>query len=174
MHGLTNLARSRSPSRDKPAAETSSTPKPPPLNAERVVSEDGLTYISPPWLAGVPVVSYMAPRKETPAVVKPPTAPTVPSLIFLNPILPGFNPDPSIVRVGEDFFLTTSFEWFPGLPIYHSKDLINWDLIGHALTKISQRDGMDFERVEQGAGIRGPALRYRDGTFYLSACKVAF
>ena len=58
---------------------------------------------------------------------------------FMNPILPGFNPDPSIARAGKDFFLTTStFEYFPGLPIYHSKDLINWNLIGHALTRRSQ------------------------------------
>ncbi|KAF7550223.1 hypothetical protein G7Z17_g5857 [Cylindrodendrum hubeiense] len=51
---------------------------------------------------------------------------------FVNPIIPGFNPDPSICRVGEDFFLvTSSFEYFPGIPIYHSKDLLDWKLIGH-------------------------------------------
>lgn len=53
---------------------------------------------------------------------------------FKNPILTGMNPDPSICRVGDDFYLVTStFEYFPGLPIYHSKDLINWKMIGHAL-----------------------------------------
>ena len=52
-----------------------------------------------------------------------------------NPIRTGFHPDPSICRVGEDYYLvTSSFTWFPGLPIYHSRDLTNWSLIGHALT----------------------------------------
>lgn len=47
-----------------------------------------------------------------------------------NPILPGFHPDPSIIRVGDDYYLATStFEWFPGVGIYHSKDLQNWELI---------------------------------------------
>ena len=58
---------------------------------------------------------------------------------FRNPILPGFNPDPSICRAGEDYYLvTSSFTWFPGLPIYHSKDLVNWKLIGHGLDRSQQ------------------------------------
>ena len=58
-----------------------------------------------------------------------------------NPILPGFHPDPSIIRVGDDYYLATStFEWFPGVCIYHSKDLQNWELINRALTKVSQLD----------------------------------
>ena len=57
-----------------------------------------------------------------------------------NPILPGFNPDPSICRVGRDYYIATStFEWFPGVPIHHSRDLVHWRLIGHALTRRSQR-----------------------------------
>ena len=57
----------------------------------------------------------------------------------VNPILPGFNPDPSICRVGDDYYIcTSSFTWYPGLPIYHSRDLINWELVGHA----SNRPGM--------------------------------
>jgi beta-xylosidase len=56
-----------------------------------------------------------------------------------NPILPGWNPDPTILRVGEDYFIATStFEYFPGHPIYHSKNLANWTLIGHGLNKPSQ------------------------------------
>ena len=52
---------------------------------------------------------------------------------FRNPVLPGFQPDPSIVRVGDDFYLVNStFAWFPGIPVYHSRDLVNWRLIGHA------------------------------------------
>ena len=55
---------------------------------------------------------------------------------FRNPIITGMNPDPSICRVGDDFYLVTStFEYFPGLPVYHSKDLVHWKLIGHALSR---------------------------------------
>lgn len=94
-----------------------------------------------------------------------------------NPILAGFNPDPSIARAGKDFFLTTSsFEYFPGLPIYHSCDLVNWKLIGHALTRRSQ---LEMRTVEPGAGIWAPTLRFRahkgggkgGGRFYLACCK---
>lgn len=53
-----------------------------------------------------------------------------------NPILPGFRPDPSICRVGDDYYLvTSSFAYFPGVPVYHSKDLANWEQIGHVLTE---------------------------------------
>lgn len=56
-----------------------------------------------------------------------------------NPILPGFRPDPSICRVGDDYYLvTSSFAYFPGVPVYHSKDLANWEQIGHVLTRESQ------------------------------------
>lgn len=92
-----------------------------------------------------------------------------------NPILTGFNPDPSVARAGKDFFLTTStFEFFPGLPIYHSQDLLNWRLIGHALTRRSQ---LEMRTVEPGAGIWAPTLRWRkdgggeNGRFYLATCK---
>jgi len=53
-----------------------------------------------------------------------------------NPLLPGFFPDPSVCRVGEDYFLANStFEWFPGVPLHHSRDLANWRFLGHALTR---------------------------------------
>ncbi|KAI5305350.1 hypothetical protein KEM56_004643, partial [Ascosphaera pollenicola] len=82
--------------------------------------------------------------------------------------LTGSNPDPTIVRVGEDYFLATStFEYFPGVPIYHSKDLIRWDLIGHALNRRSQ---LDIRTPEPGGGIWAPTLRYHKGTFYLTTC----
>ena len=58
---------------------------------------------------------------------------------YHNPIISGFHPDPSICRVDDDYYLVnSSFEFFPGVPIYHSKDLINWKLIGHCLTRASQ------------------------------------
>src|SRR5688500_7712709 len=58
---------------------------------------------------------------------------------YRNPVLPGFHPDPSVVRVGEDYYLvTSSFEYFPGIPLFHSRDLRHWQQIGHVLTRESQ------------------------------------
>src|SRR5688572_30526150 len=55
---------------------------------------------------------------------------------FRNPVLAGFHPDPSLVRVGEDFYLVTStFAWFPGIPVFHSRDLVNWRQIGNAIDR---------------------------------------
>lgn len=83
-----------------------------------------------------------------------------------NPVLAGFHPDPSIVRVGTDFFLaTSSFEYFPGIPIHHSKDLVHWTLIGHALTRRSQ---IQIVGPEPGGGVWAPTLRYHGGTFYVA------
>lgn len=85
---------------------------------------------------------------------------------FKNPILTGMNPDPSICRVGDDFYLVTStFEYFPGLPIYHSKDLVNWKLIGHALATPKNNPLMGAKA--SWGGQYAPTLRYHDGTFYI-------
>lgn len=82
-----------------------------------------------------------------------------------NPILPGFNPDPSICRVGEDYYIATStFEWFPGVQIHHSKDLVNWRLLGHAL---NEERLLDLRGVPSSGGVWAPALSYYDGIFYL-------
>lgn len=84
---------------------------------------------------------------------------------FSNPIISGFAPDPSIVRVGEDFYLiTSSFEYVPGIPIYHSNDLVNWELIGHALQEPGE---VELQRVQSGSGIHASTIRYHDGTFYI-------
>ena len=86
--------------------------------------------------------------------------------LIRNPIIPGFNPDPSIIRVGKDYFCTTStFEYFPGAAIYHSLDLIKWTLIGHALTRKTQ---LDVKTVEPGGGVWAATLRHHDGYFYLT------
>ncbi len=82
-----------------------------------------------------------------------------------NPILKGFNPDPSIVRVGKDYYITTStFEWFPGVQIHHSRDLKNWRLISRPLNRLSQ---LDMRGVPDSCGVWAPCLSYDKGTFYL-------
>ncbi|KAL3457413.1 glycosyl hydrolase [Aspergillus heterothallicus] len=87
--------------------------------------------------------------------------------MYNNPIIPGFNPDPSIIRVGTDFFLVTStFEYTPGAPIYHSTDLIKWNLIGHALTRPSQ---LQIQTPEPGGGIWATTIRYHKGVYYILA-----
>ena len=82
-----------------------------------------------------------------------------------NPILKGFNPDPSICRVGSDYYIATStFEWFPGVQIHHSKDLANWTLIAHPLNRTSQ---LDLKGHPDSCGVWAPCLTYDDGLFYL-------
>lgn len=84
---------------------------------------------------------------------------------ILNPILPGFHPDPSICRVGDDYFLVNStFEWFPGVPVHHSRDLKHWRHIGHVLT---ERRLLDLRGVADSAGVWAPSLSYADGRFWL-------
>lgn len=84
---------------------------------------------------------------------------------FQNPILSGFYPDPSICRVGEDYYLaTSSFVYFPGIPIFHSKDLIHWEQIGHAIHRETQ---LDYKNCETSLGLWAPSLHYHDGLFYL-------
>ncbi len=84
---------------------------------------------------------------------------------FRNPILTGFFPDPSICRAGDDYFLVNStFAYFPGLPIFHSKDLVNWTLIGHG---IHRRDQLDYKGIAVTRGLFAPAIEHHDGVFYL-------
>ncbi len=82
-----------------------------------------------------------------------------------NPILKGFNPDPSIIRVGEDYYIATStFEWFPGVQIHHSRDLKNWKVIAQPLNRISQ---LDMKGNPDSCGVWAPCLSYDNGIFYL-------
>ncbi|MGD9202155.1 MAG: glycoside hydrolase family 43 protein [Chitinispirillia bacterium] len=81
-----------------------------------------------------------------------------------NPILPGFHPDPSICRRGDDYYIATStFEWYPGVRIHHSRDLIHWKFIGYVLTRPSQ---LDMIGNIDSAGIWAPCLSYKNGLFY--------
>lgn len=85
---------------------------------------------------------------------------------FKNPILSGFYPDPSVCRVGDSYYMVnSSFEWYPGLPIHKSKDLVNWEKIGHGLHRPDQivyQDGLDNSN-----GIFAPTIRHHKGTFYI-------
>lgn len=82
-----------------------------------------------------------------------------------NPILPGFNPDPSIVRVGDDYYIATStFEWFPGVQIHHSTDLANWELVARPLDRA---DLLDMRGDPDGCGVWAPCLTFADGLFHL-------
>lgn len=87
------------------------------------------------------------------------------SALIRNPILPGFNPDPSIVRVGDDYYIATStFEWFPGVQIYHSRDLVHWRLVARPLNRASQ---LNMLGDPDSCGVWAPCLSYSDGLFWL-------
>ncbi|MCW1950070.1 MAG: glycoside hydrolase family 43 protein [Octadecabacter sp.] len=82
-----------------------------------------------------------------------------------NPILPGFNPDPSFCRVGGDYYIATStFEWYPGVQIHHSTDLANWTLVSRPLTRAAQ---LDMRGNPDSCGVWAPCLSYADGRFWL-------
>jgi len=82
-----------------------------------------------------------------------------------NPILPGFNPDPSITRVGHDYYIATStFEWYPGVQIHHSRDLVNWRLACRPLDRASQ---LDMRGNPDSCGVWAPCLSHADGVFWL-------
>ncbi|WP_272480045.1 glycoside hydrolase family 43 protein [Aquibacillus koreensis] len=82
-----------------------------------------------------------------------------------NPVLPGYHPDPSILRVEDDYYIAVStFEWFPGVQIYHSKDMVNWRLLTYPLTRESQ---LDMIGNPNSGGVWAPCLSYADGLFYL-------
>lgn len=93
---------------------------------------------------------------------------------FTNPILPGGYPDPSICRDGEDFYIVNStFEYFPGLPIHHSKDLVNWELVGYGLHRESQASGaVNLVDVQSDGGIHAPTIRCNNGKFYIITTNV--
>jgi len=87
------------------------------------------------------------------------------SAYYRNPIVPGFAPDPSIVRVRDDYYLiNSSFAFFPGIPIYHSRDLVNWEQIGNAIDRPGQ---FNFSGLGIARAIFAPTLRWHDGVFYI-------
>ncbi|WP_416296502.1 glycoside hydrolase family 43 protein [Paenibacillus illinoisensis] len=85
---------------------------------------------------------------------------------FNNPVIKGFYPDPSVCRVDDTYYLIcSSFQYFPGVPIFESKDLINWEQIGHCLTKTSQ---VQLAHVNSSGGVFAPTLRHHNGRFYMT------
>lgn len=96
--------------------------------------------------------------------------------VFKNPILAGGYPDPSICKVGDTFYLVnSSFEYFPGLPIHKSTDLINWELIGHGLHRESQASStVNLVDVQSNGGIHAPTIRYNKGVYYIISTNVYY
>lgn len=95
---------------------------------------------------------------------------------FTNPIIPGGYPDPSICKVEDTFYIVNStFEYFPGLPIHKSKDLVNWELIGYGLQRKEQCIGkVNLVDVQSDGGIHAPSIRYKDGIFYIISTNVYY
>ena len=90
---------------------------------------------------------------------------------FRNPVIKGFYPDPSICRVDSNYYLvTSSFEYFPGVPVFHSTDLVNWKQIGNVLTRKSQ---LNLDSTRSSGGIFAPAIRYHNGWFYMITTNVS-
>lgn len=86
---------------------------------------------------------------------------------YQNPVQRGFFPDPSVIRVGDDFYMVnSSFQYFPAIPISHSRDMIHWEIIGHAITN---PDWLDLSDIKDSHGIWAPDIEYVDGTFYIYA-----
>ncbi|HLP04172.1 MAG TPA: glycoside hydrolase family 43 protein [Paludibacter sp.] len=90
---------------------------------------------------------------------------------YTNPVITGFHPDPSVCKAGDDFYLVnSSFEYFPGVPVFHSKDLVNWEQIGHCLTRKSQ---LDLDKCGASGGIYAPTIRFHNGIFYMVTTDVS-
>ncbi|WP_258881348.1 glycoside hydrolase family 43 protein [Paenibacillus sp. sptzw28] len=87
------------------------------------------------------------------------------AISYMNPVIPGFYPDPSVARRGEDYYLvTSSFEYYPGIPVFHSRDLVNWEQIGCVITRPEQ---LDLSERRSSRGIFAPTIRCCNGRFYV-------
>ena len=90
---------------------------------------------------------------------------------FKNPILAGFYPDPSICRAGDDYYIVnSSFAYYPGLPLFHSKDLLNWKQIGYAMDRPEQ---LNLDGAGVSRGLFAPAISYHNGIFYIVCTEVS-
>ena len=85
---------------------------------------------------------------------------------YNNPVIKGFYPDPSVCKVGDTYYLVcSSFQYFPGVPLFESKDLVNWKQIGHCLTRKSQ---VQLDKINSSGGVFAPTIRYNNGRFYMT------
>ncbi|MBN8525505.1 MAG: glycoside hydrolase family 43 protein [Planctomycetes bacterium] len=92
-------------------------------------------------------------------------------MAYDNPVIPGFHPDPSVCRVGEDYYLaTSSFEYFPGVPLFHSRDLVHWRQLGHVLDRATQ---LPLHGAKASGGIYAPTLRHARGRFWMVTTNVS-
>lgn len=92
-------------------------------------------------------------------------------MAVVNPVIPGFHPDPSVCRVGDDYYLAcSSFEYYPGVPVFHSRDLTTWRQIGNALDRPSQ---LRLSTAPSSGEFYAPTLRHHDGRFWLITTKVS-
>lgn len=90
---------------------------------------------------------------------------------YNNPVVKGFHPDPSVCRVDDTYYLVcSSFEYFPGVPIYKSQDLVNWELLGNCLDRGSQ---LNLKEAKASGGIYAPTIRYHEGTFFMTTTNVS-
>ena len=113
----------------------------------------------------VAISSLLAQHMSLPLATAPPWTPDNGDGTYTNPVLCADYSDPDVIRVGDDYYMTSSsFGHFPGLPILHSRDLVNWTIIGHALPEYP---GNDFTTVQHGMGVWAPAIRYHDGQFVI-------
>ncbi len=104
-------------------------------------------------------------RTEAPREVRTATHDEPRSFGYTNPVIKGFHPDPSICAVGQDYYLVnSSFQYFPGVPVFHSRDLVNWTQIGNVLTR---REQLELDGALAWGGIYAPTIRHHDGIFYM-------
>ena len=130
-----------------------------------------LTFFITPWAPAAPAPAVSA--VERPVVFDwfeytgsdTVFAEPLPVGSFRNPILAGFYPDPSVCRVGDDYYLVNStFAYFPGIPIFHSRDLVNWTQLGHVIDRPAQ---LNYDQATVTHGLFAPTINYHDGTFYV-------
>lgn len=116
-----------------------------------------------PALASAPSSATATPAPAP--IPASPTAGAAPPPTYANPVIPGTAPDPSGCRVGDDYYVvTSSFEYFPGIPLFHSRDLVHWRQLGHVLTRDAQ---LPLRGIPSSQGIYAPTIRHHDGTYYV-------
>ena len=135
--------------------------------------DDGQVYLFYQGKSGLNETYYLSVSKvffEKPNAKSDSKTAGTETLTIHNPVIPGYHPDPSICRVGDDYYIVnSSFQYFPGVPVHHSKDLVNWELVGNVLDRESQ---IPLERANSWGGIFATTIRYHEGLFYMITTNV--